>query len=388
MLVLKNATILTMVDPAFVGDIAIQDRKIHALGKKLDYEDAEIIDLRGCYVLPGLIDAHSHIGLFESGTRETEHNERTNPITPHMRAIDGINPADIAFYEARSSGFTTCVTGPGSINLIGGTYAAVKTYGNIVDKMILRYPVAMKAALGENPKFRYTERKMSPHTRMASAAIIREALISAIEYGERLKLAQDNPEKKVERNPRWEELLAVARGELPMKFHVHRADDIATAIRIANEFGLYYTLDHCTEGYLITDYLKEQLNGRCKGVIIGPLSNYKNKLEVKNKAGHKLAKKLYDAEIPFAIASDFPVLTYEAMLASVALSVKEGLPEEIALKSITLEAAKITGIDDRVGSLEVGKDADLAVFSGNPLDYKSYCQMTIINGEIVYRKAF
>jgi imidazolonepropionase-like amidohydrolase len=223
---------------------------------------------------------------------------------------------------------------------------------------------------------------------MASAAIIREALISAIEYGERLKLAQDNPEKKVERNPRWEELLAVARGELPMKFHVHRADDIATAIRIANEFGLYYTLDHCTEGYLITDYLKEQLNGRCKGVIIGPLSNYKNKLEVKNKAGHKLAKKLYDAEIPFAIASDFPVLTYEAMLASVALSVKEGLPEEIALKSITLEAAKITGIDDRVGSLEVGKDADLAVFSGNPLDYKSYCQMTIINGEIVYRKAF
>lgn len=384
-MILKNATLLTMIDEPFVGDIAIDDKTIVGIGERLFGANAETIDLSGCYVMPGIVDAHSHMGLQESGTRETDHNEKFLPITPEMRAIDAINPKDSAFAKAREVGITTCVTGPGSINLIGGTFAAIKTSGNTVEEMLLKHPVAMKAALGENPKFRYTEINKSPKSRMASASIIRKALFAAIDYEKKVKM-NDDAEKIIDKDIGLEGLMQVTQGKLPLKIHIHRSDDIMTAIRIAEEFNIRYTLDHCTEGYLITDSLIDALSKKCEGIIIGPLMIYQCKLETRNSLGIKLPKKLYDANINFAICTDFPEMVPCSFIPQVALSVAEGLPEDIALKSITINAAKIVGIDDRVGSLEIGKDADIAVFSGYPLDYHALCIMTFINGKLVYER--
>ncbi|NLM43106.1 MAG: amidohydrolase [Clostridiales bacterium] len=386
MLILKNGTLMTMCDKPFKGDIAIQDGKIVAIAKELNNENVQIRDVTGCYIMPGIIDAHSHLGLHESGTRETDHNEKTNPIAPQLRAIDAINPQDVAFAESREVGITSCATGPGSINIIGGTFAVIKTYGNTVEDMILKYPVAMKAALGENPKFRYTEMNSTPKSRLATAAILREALAAAVDYDRKIKANGGDPLSIPDRNLKLEALLPVIRGEIPLKIHIHRADDIATAIRIAEEFDIRYTLDHCSEGYIIIDRLYSALSKGCEGIIIGPLMIYKRKLESRNKLGVKLPKVLYDAGIEFAICTDFPEMIPSSMMPQVALSVAEGLPEEIALKSITITAARILGIDNRVGSLEVGKDADIAVFSCHPLDYRSLCLMTLIDGKIVYER--
>ena len=386
MIILKNGLLLTMCNQPYIGDIAIENGKIVDIGKSLPSDNAEIIDVTNCYLMPGIIDAHSHIGLQESGTRETDHNEKTDAISSELRAIDAINPQDIAFLEARSVGITTCATGPGSINLIGGTFAAIKTVGNTVEDMLIKEPIAMKAALGENPKFRYTEISKTPKSRLASAAIIRKALMAAIDYDKKIKRFNYNSEVIIDRDLGLEALLPVVKGELPLKIHVHRADDIVTAIRIAEEFDLRYTLDHCSESYLIPDCLLSALSKRCEGIIIGPLVIFKRKLECRNKLGPKLPKRLYDANIEFAICTDFPEVIPCCAMPQVALSVAEGLPEDVAFKSITINAAKIIGIDDRVGSLEKGKDADIAVFSGHPMDYRSLCIMTFIDGELVYER--
>lgn len=387
MLVLKNGNVMTMAGPAFVGDVAIEKGKIVAVGQSLSYSDAEVRDVTGMTVMPGIVDPHCHIGMWEDamGFEGADGNECTNPITPELRAIDAINPYDRCFEEAVAGGVTTCVTGPGSANVIGGQFVAIKTYGDSVEDMVLRFPVAVKAAFGENPKRVYDGKNQTPSTRMATAALMRKALIEAREYNEKLEKGKADPEKMPERNLGKEILARVIRRELPMKIHAHRADDILTAIRICREFKLRYTLDHCTEGYLITDKLKEALGEDCEGIIVGPLLTERSKIELKN-LSFKAPKVLEQAGIEYAMMTDHPVTPEQYLPICTAIAVREGASEEGALKAITINAAKITGIADRVGSIEVGKDADIAVFSGHPFDFRSRCVLTLVNGKVVHEE--
>lgn len=387
MLVLKNGNVMTMADPAFVGDVAIENGKIVAVGQSLSYSDAEVRDVTGMTVMPGIVDPHCHIGMWEDaiGFEGADGNECTNPITPELRAIDAINPYDRCFEEAAAGGVTTCVTGPGSANVIGGQFVAIKTYGDSVEDMVLRFPVAVKAAFGENPKRVYNGKNQTPSTRMATAALMRKALIEAQEYNEKLERGKADPEKMPKRNLGKEILARVIRRELPMKIHAHRADDILTAIRICREFKLRYTLDHCTEGYLITDKLKEALSEDCEGIIVGPLLTDRSKIELKN-LSFKAPKVLEQAGIEYAMMTDHPVTPEQYLPICTAIAVREGASEEGALKAITINAAKITGIADRVGSIEVGKDADIAVFSGHPFDFRSRCVLTLVNGKVAHEE--
>ena len=376
-----------MAGPAFVGDVAIENGKIVAVGQSLSYSDAEVRDVTGMTVMPGIVDPHCHIGMWEDamGFEGADGNECTNPITPELRAIDAINPYDRCFEEAAAGGVTTCVTGPGSANVIGGQFVAIKTYGDSVEDMVLRFPVAVKAAFGENPKRVYNGKNQTPSTRMATAALMRKALIEAQEYNEKLEKGKADPEKMPERNLGKEILARVIRRELPMKIHAHRADDILTAIRICREFKLRYTLDHCTEGYLITDKLKEALGEDCEGIIVGPLLTDRSKIELKN-LSFKAPKVLEQAGIEYAMMTDHPVTPEQYLPICTAVAVREGASEEGALKAITINAAKITGIADRVGSIEVGKDADIAVFSGHPFDFRSRCVLTLVNGKVAHEE--
>lgn len=387
MLLLKNGNVMTMAGPAFVGDVAIENGKIVAVGQSLSYSDAEVRDVTGMTVMPGIVDPHCHIGMWEDamGFEGADGNECTNPITPELRAIDAINPYDRCFEEAAAGGVTTCVTGPGSANVIGGQFVAIKTHGDSVEDMILRFPVAVKAAFGENPKRVYNGKNQTPSTRMATAALMRKALIEAQEYNEKLERGKADPEKMPERNLGKEILARVIRRELPMKIHAHRADDILTAIRICREFKLRYTLDHCTEGYLITDKLKEALGEDCEGIIVGPLLTDRSKIELKN-LSFKAPKVLEQAGIEYAMMTDHPVTPEQYLPICTAVAVREGASEEGALKAITINAAKITGIADRVGSIEVGKDADIAVFSGHPFDFRSRCVLTLVNGKVAHEE--
>ena len=387
MLLLKNGNVMTMAGPAFVGDVAIENGKIVAVGQSLSYSDAEVRDVTGMTVMPGIVDPHCHIGMWEDamGFEGADGNECTNPITPELRAIDAINPYDRCFEEAVAGGVTTCVTGPGSANVIGGQFVAIKTHGDSVEDMALRFPVAVKAAFGENPKRVYNGKNQTPSTRMATAALMRKALIEAQEYNEKLERGKADPEKMPERNLGKEILARVIRRELPMKIHAHRADDILTAIRICREFKLRYTLDHCTEGYLITDKLKEALSEDCEGIIVGPLLTDRSKIELKN-LSFKAPKVLEQAGIEYAMMTDHPVTPEQYLPICTAIAVREGASEEGALKAITINAAKITGIADRVGSIEVGKDADIAVFSGHPFDFRSRCVLTLVNGKVAHEE--
>lgn len=387
MLLLKNGNVMTMAGPAFVGDVAIENGKIVAVGQSLSYSDAEVRDVTGMTVMPGIVDPHCHIGMWEDamGFEGADGNECTNPITPELRAIDAINPYDRCFEEAAAGGVTTCVTGPGSANVIGGQFVAIKTYGDSVEDMVLRFPVAVKAAFGENPKRVYNGKNQTPSTRMATAALMRKALIEAQEYNEKLERGKADPEKMPERNLGKEILARVIRRELPMKIHAHRADDILTAIRICREFKLRYTLDHCTEGYLITDKLKEALGEDCEGIIVGPLLTDRSKIELKN-LSFKAPKVLEQAGIEYAMMTDHPVTPEQYLPICTAVAVREGASEEGALKAITINAARITGIADRVGSIEVGKDADIAVFSGHPFDFRSRCVLTLVNGKVAHEE--
>ena len=387
MLLLKNGNVMTMAGPAFVGDVAIENGKIVAVGQSLSYSDAEVRDVTGMTVMPGIVDPHCHIGMWEDamGFEGADGNECTNPITPELRAIDAINPYDRCFEEAVAGGVTTCVTGPGSANVIGGQFVAIKTYGDSVENMVLRFPVAVKAAFGENPKRVYNGKNQTPSPRMATAALMRKALIEAQEYNEKLEKGKADPEKMPERNLGKEILARVIRRELPLKIHAHRADDILTAIRICREFKLRYTLDHCTEGYLITDKLKEALSEDCEGIIVGPLLTDRSKIELKN-LSFKAPKVLEQAGIEYAMMTDHPVTPEQYLPICTAIAVREGASEEGALKAITINAAKITGIADRVGSIEVGKDADIAVFSGHPFDFRSRCVLTLVNGKVAHEE--
>lgn len=385
MIFIKKGKVFTMGGEVIEnGSILIKDGKILEVGKDLVAPlDAEVIDVEGRMVLPGFIDAHSHLGMWEEGIgfEGSDGNEMVDPVTPHLRAIDGINPMDISFKEAYMGGVTVAVTGPGSANVIGGMFVALKTYGRRVDDMIIKEPVAMKIAFGENPKRVYESQKKSPITRMATAAILRESLFKAKNYLEKKELAKEDPSKMPDYDMKMEALAKVLNREIPLKAHAHRADDIFTALRIAKEFDVDITLDHCTEGHLIADYLAKE----GKGAIVGPTLSNRSKYELKNLT-FDTPRILHEAGVKVAITTDSPVIPLQYLPICAGLAHKSGLDEMEALKAITINAAEIVGIDDRVGSIEVGKDADIVIFDRNPIkdiDCKTY--MTIINGEIVYK---
>lgn len=382
MILIKNGKVLTMAGEVYEqGDVLIDGDKIKVVGENLDApEGAQIIDARGMWVMPGIIDAHSHIGMWEDGIgfEGADGNEATDPVTPHLRAIDGINPDDNCFKEAREHGITTVVTGPGSANVIGGQFAAIKTYGRRIDDMIVKEPLALKVAFGENPKRVYNGKGRAPSTRMATAAILRENLVKAQEYKKKLERGKKDPDKMPERDLKMEILVKVLNREIPIKAHAHRADDILTALRIAKEFNLDITIDHCTEGHKIVDFLLEE-NAK---VIVGPLLSDRSKVELRNMT-FKAPGILSKAGVKVAMATDHPVIPQQYLPVCAAIAVKEGMDEMEALKSITINAAEITGIADRVGSLEPGKDADVVVYDGHPLDIRTKTVWVFINGHAV-----
>ena len=367
------------------GSILVDDGKIVEIGKDIVAPlDAKVIDAEGRMITPGFIDAHCHLGMWEDGMgfEGDDGNEWVEPVTPHLRAIDGINPMDITFKEAYEGGVTTAVTGPGSANVVGGQFVAVKTYGKRVDDMIVKEPVAMKIAFGENPKRVHEDQKQSPITRMATAAKLRETLFEAKEYLNKKEEGVEDPSKMPEYDMKMEAMIKVLKKEIPLKAHAHRADDILTAIRIAKEFALDITLDHCTEGHLIADILAEE----GKPALVGPSLTDRSKIELRNQT-FDTPRILNEAGVKIAIITDSPVIPLQYLSLCAGLAAKSGLDEMEALKAITINPAEIVGISDRVGSLEVGKDADIVIFDGNPLkdiDCKTFA--TIIDGKVVYRR--
>lgn len=383
MIFIKNGHIYTMAGKVLEnGSILIKDGKIVEVGEDLKVpENAEVIDAQGKMITPGFIDAHCHLGMFEEGIgfEGSDGNEMTDPITPQLRAIDSINPMDISFREAYEGGVTTAVTGPGSANVIGGTFAALKTYGHRVDDMVIKDPVAMKIAFGENPKRVYNGQKKSPMTRMATASLLRETLFKAQTYMN--KKENEDETKRPDYDIKMEAMLPVLKREIPVKAHAHRADDIFTALRIAKEFNIDITLDHCTEGHLIAEDLAKE----GKTAIVGPSFGSRSKFELQNKT-FETPKVLIEAGVKVAITTDSPVIPLQYLSLCAGLAHKAGLDEMEALKAITINAAEIVGLDHRIGSIEVGKDADIVIFDGNPIkdiDYKTY--MTIIDGKVVYK---
>lgn len=379
MLLLKNGLVYTMEDnEPVISDILIDNRKIIEISYNITpTERMQIIDAKGFSVFPGFIDAHSHIGISEEKitSQNDSSNENTNPITPTLRAIDAINPMDSAFHNALAVGITGVMVGPGSANAIGGQFAFIKTDGRRIDDMIVLAPAAIKMAFGENPISCYGINGNIPSTRMGTASLIREELFLARQYFEGSKAAN------TQRDFQKECYRDLFDGKIPIKAHVHRADDIFTAIRIAKEYGLGLTLDHCTEGHLIAEEIAES----GFPAIVGPSLASRTKNEV-SLSDFKTPGILHKAGVTVALTTDHPVSRIQHLIICAAMAAKEGLGEMEALRAITINAARICRVDDRVGSLKVGKDADIAIYNGNPLDIKSSLIMTIINGKIAWQK--
>ncbi len=388
MILIQNGTVKPVTGPDIEnGRVLIDGGKIVAIGKEVQApEDARIIDAAGCLVAPGFVEGHCHIGLDEEaiGFEGNDYNEMTDPVTPQMRGIDGLNPMDEAFFEAYSHGVTTAVTGPGSANVVGGTFVAVKLCGQRVDNMVVKDPVAMKIAWGENPKRCYGHSQKAPMTRMGNAALLRELLAKSRNYMEELDAWEKDPEnhKKPAYDCKLEAMLPVMRGEIPLKSHAHRADDIFTALRVVKEFGVGITLDHCTDGHLIAGELAKE--GR--PCLVGPTLGDKSKFELKNKSWDT-PRALAEQGVKLAIITDAPVIPLRYLPLCAGLAMQAGLSEEDAWRAITINPAEIAGIADRVGSLEPGKDADIAIYRGNPLkDVQCETLYTLIDGRIVYQK--
>jgi imidazolonepropionase-like amidohydrolase len=425
MLLLNNATILTMdqntrYDTGFVllcapekvesdlsGQTGMQEGRpgriiavgqgdgreelaAYCLEKGLESSDCIRIDGRGGVVMPGFIDPHCHLGLWEDGQRDEDGdgNEETDPATPQLRAIDAINPFDPCFREAVAGGITSVMTGPGSANVIGGQFAFIKTSGTNIEKMVVKAPAAMKAAFGENPKSVYGKRNTAPGSRMGTASILRESLFKAKKYREDQQKAASDPAKD---SPEWslknESMLQVLDGSLPLKIHAHRADDMLTAIRICREFGLRYTLDHCTEGYRIAEHLYEEVqSGRLEGVITGPLLSDRSKPELAHQTIQNPGL-LSRRGIPVGIMTDHPVIPLQYLPVTAAIASREGMDEQKALEAITIQAARLCGVEARVGSLKEGKDGDVILLGGHPFEFRTKVLCTIIDGRIVFQAA-
>ena len=377
-----NGTVHTMDGPIIKnGYVAVKGSKIAQAGPMEDCPkswEGEVFDAQGGHICPGFIDAHCHLGMFGDalGFESDDGNEETDPCTPHLRAIDGVNPLDRCFTEARAAGVTTVLTGPGSANPVSGQFAALKTDGRWVDAMVVRAPAAMKLALGENPKQVYHDRDETPVTRMATAAIIRENLRKAVEYGEKLdKATRDEDTDPPDYDAKLEALLPVVRGELPVHIHAHRADDIATGVRIAKEFGLRCVIVHGTEGHLIPDLLaREKIP-----VITGPALGDRSKPELANMTLENPAI-LWKAGVRFAICTDHPEVPIQYLPLCAALAVKGGLDPEEALAAITVTAARIAGLDGALGSLAPGREADIVVTDRHPLELLGQVRAVFMGG--------
>ena len=355
-------------------------RRAEAAGKSLT-ESEPVLDAEGGWIMPGIIEAHCHMGITEEkkGMEGDDCNETVNPVTPWLRAIDAINSMDAAFDDAVRAGITAAMIGPGSSNVVGGQFALVKTKGRRIDDIVVKAPAAMKVAFGENPKVNYSGQGKSPSTRMAIAGMLRRELFEACSY-------RQQKERAIARGEAFQEdftkecWLPVLCREIPLKAHVHRVDDIFTAIRIAREFGLDMTLDHCSEGHLIAQELAKE----GFPAIVGPDLTSRNKIEVQNVA-FKTAGVLARVGVKVAITTDHPVSQIQSLPLCAGLAVKSGLPMEEGLRAITINAAQICGAGERMGSLEPGKDADIAVFSGNPMEVFTQTLYTIIGGQVVYK---
>lgn len=379
MICIKNGTLHTAVSKeTFIADILIDGGKIVKIGKGLSADGAEVIDATGLQVYPGFVEAHCHIGLdgYGIGYEGHDYNELNDPVTPQVQAIDGINPFDPCMKMAAKAGVTCFATGPGSSNSIGGTFAAIKPVGTRVDNMIVKFPIAMKCAFGENPKRCYQKQGIS--SRMTNAAKIREALNKAKVYKAKIEAAGDDASKLPAYDQKSEALIPVLNHEIPLKAHAHQANDIFTAIRIAKEFGVGLTLEHVTEGHMIVDELaKENLP-----LAVGPTFGHASKFELQNKTWETpgiLAK----AGCHVSIITDAPVTPLHYMPLCAGLAIKAGMDEYEALRAVTINPAEHIGIADRVGSLEEGKDADVVIVDGCPFDVTGVIKHVLINGEKV-----
>ena len=432
-MIIYNAEIYTMEmeGPIPNGYVAFDREKILKVGSGEEWRSAfageEAIDVGGARVYPGFIDAHSHLGLFDDGLTDegSDGNEIVSPLSPDLRAIDGMHNADPCFKEARDGGVVLVAAGPGSANIIGGQFALVKTYEKTIDRAIVDPFIAMKAALGENPKMCYGKENKAPQTRMGNAALLRGVLSETIEYYEKKKQSEekwaeyneavkpensdqkdkdDKPDRPdvFEKDLELEAMIPVICGKKPLKIHAHRQDDILTAVRIANEFSLKYTLDHCTEGHLIADVLKEEYDlgqkenrglgifsdpgkpkgGKLLGIIIGPVIGDRSKPELSN-LSLSTAGVLEKEGLPVAVMTDHPCVPEQYLPLSAALAKKGGMTEQGAIEAITVTAAKILGVSDRYGTIASGKAPDMVVISGNPLSLESDVLMVIGSGRIV-----
>jgi imidazolonepropionase-like amidohydrolase len=379
-------------EPIDGGTVLLRDGKIAAVeGPGFTVPDGiDVVDATGKWVLPGFIDAHAHAGVSEEaeGWAGQDTNERTSPVTAQVRALDAINPADLGFRDAITGGILAVNVNPGSANPIGGQTAAIKCWGRTVDEMVLREPAGLKSALGENPKRVYGDRKETPSTRLGTAAVIRGAFVEALNYQAKLDaaaaaavVAPGSPAAApVGRDLKLEALCRVLRREIPWRQHCHRADDIATAMRMAREFGYDLVIDHGTEAYLLAD----QIAAASIPVIIGPLFTSRSKVELRNRS---LANpgRLAAAGVTIAITTDHPVVPIHFLIHQATLAVKEGLDPVTALRAVTINPARIIGCDDRIGSLTAGKDADVVIWSGDPLDVMSRAERAYVDGREIYR---
>ncbi len=378
------------------GTLLIEDTKITGVGKDLSTDGYEIIDCEGKSITPGFVEAHSHVGLWEEGAgpgpANADGNEITDATTHYLRAKDAVFPLDLGFEDARMGGITTMGLTHGSANAIGAQFCVVKSYGHVVDDMIIKDSVGVKMALGENPKRVGVMNKRAPQTRMGVAYTIRKAFYEAIDYRNELKEYEEKVKeenKKSEEDRKWikppkkdlgkEVLIKMMNGELPGRCHAHRADDIITAIRLSEEFGFKLFIEHATEGFKVADILAE------KGItaVVGPLLTSRSKRELVDRS-MKTPGLMVKAGVNIAITTDAPVIPIQGLRDSVIMAIREGLPEEMALETITINPARILGLDDRIGSLKVGKDADFLIFNGDPLDGRNKVIQTYIDGKIVF----
>jgi imidazolonepropionase-like amidohydrolase len=361
-------------------DIHIKSGKIREIHEKIseEFENTDIIDLKEMRVLPGSIDCHTHLGIIEEcvGKIGIDNNEISDPITPHLNGIDGINPFDVAFKDAVRCGVTCVMSGPGSNNVVGGRNVAIKTHGIIIDKMIVKNPAGFKISLGENPLSTYGINKKCPVTRMGVAALIRELFIRTEDY-----IYRKENGKLDERDIRLEAVVPVIKGEIPLRVHAHRADDIVTAVRIAEEFHISkMVIEHGTEAHLVKDYIKE----KNIPVAFGPLLTPRIKMELRSR-NYGTMTELVEAGVKTALITDHPYNSIDCLRTVASIVVAQGLSFKDAIKAITINAAEILNCEDRIGKVEVGYDADIVVYDGDPLDIKSKVKLTIINGEVVYK---
>ncbi len=380
-MVIINGRVFTMEgEPIERGYVRIKGKQIVEVGDMAYFEctkdDERILDVNGAWVLPGLIEPHAHIGITEEkwGTIADDCNEPTSPVTPSLRALDAVNPMDPAFHDAIAAGITSVMVGPGSSNVVGGQFLFMKTQGRCIDHMVIKDYAAMKVAFGENPKTTYGGQNVCPATRMGIAALLRKTLLQAKQY------LQDKENGKLEKADfELEPWIPVLKKEVPLKAHAHRADDIQTAIRIAKEFDIEITIDHGTESHLIVD----EIVASGFPVIVGPHFTSRSKLEIQNMSA-KTVGVLQEAGVLCSVTTDHPVSMIQYLPLCAGLAVKNGLPIEEGLKAMTINAARICRVDDRVGSLKKGKDADIAIFTGNPMELFTKTLYTIIDGEIIY----